>query len=297
MPINDLKYWQKQADDLGGTKGMPCANVEIIRRVVLGRGPDKDAIDPACGARVCANIAAVHVPAFCNPAPNEKAYKNAYDLYNAPGVGKNKEINPIRITVDKVLSKAIGSKPEEIYFCAIEINGSGVRFYGDMCFVMAVDKIKSDTVMLTSNSYDLARPPITPRGKDLNEDMLKEELEKINGTWKNDASNMAVVKVFSGRETSQRRLTTGQISDAVLDDEDYLEVLKIGSFDPEDLQEARVSAADTAAQGQIGEQLRLGLCPSMAELQWRKHRRAAAKALQSRGITTRVITTAGRVRT
>ena len=41
-------------------------------------GPDKNLVDPACGARVVMNIAAVHVPFFCGE--KGKAYKNAYDL-------------------------------------------------------------------------------------------------------------------------------------------------------------------------------------------------------------------------
>jgi hypothetical protein len=91
-------------------------------------------------------------------------------------------------------------------------------------------------------------------------------------------------------------MTTGQISETVLDDEEYLEVLKVGSFDASDLQEARLSAADVAAEEQIGTQLRLGPCPSLGELQWRKHRRAATKALQDRGVRARTVTTSGRVR-
>ena len=63
-------------------------------------------------------------------------------------------------------------------------------------------------------------------------------------------------------KSGERRLTTGQISEAVLDDEDYIEVLKIGSFDVGALQEARVSAADAAAEAQVGAQLQMGPAPT-----------------------------------
>jgi hypothetical protein len=61
---------------------------------------------------------------------------------------------------------------------------------------------------------------------------------------------MAALKTFALRLVTERRLTTGQISAAVLEDEDYLEILKVGSFRPANLQEARVSATDTAAETQ-----------------------------------------------
>ena len=119
------------------------------------------------------------------------------------------------------------------------------------------------------------------------------------GVWRKQPCQppeMAVLKAIAVRNVSVRRLTTGQISDLILDDEDYLEVLKIGSFDAVSLPEAGVSAAEAAAEGQNGDRLRLGSCPSLVELQWRKHRRAAVKALQGRGIRTRVVTTSGRTR-
>jgi hypothetical protein len=237
------------------------------------------------------------VPSFCAPK-NGKAYKNTYDLKKTRRLGDiapGGEI-PLRVMVDEALCSVTGSKEYEIYFGAVEVNGSGIRFYGDVCFILNTDQIAQNTVVLTSNSYDLVRPPITPTGSTPTAIALQAQVATMAGTWSSDTPDIAVVKTFASREVSERRLTTGQISDAILDDEDYLEVLKVGSFDASSLQEARVSAADTAAEGQVGEQLRLGLCPSLAELQWRKHRRAAVKALQGHGVRTRVITTSGRVR-
>lgn len=294
MSPNITQNWPQRA----AATGMSAANADMVRRVVAGMGPDKNTVDPACGARVAMNMAAVHVPSFCAAPQDGKAYKNTYDLKKTPRLGDILPGNkiPLRVMVDEALCSVTGSKEYEIYFGAVEVNGSGIRFYGDVCLILNTDEIAQNTVVLTSNSYDLVRPPITPTGSTPTAIALKAQVATMAGTWSSDTPDIAVVKTFASREVSERRLTTGQISDAILDDEDYLEVLKLGSFDASSLQEARVSAADTAAEGQVGEQLRLGLCPSLAELQWRKHRRAAVRALQEHGVRTRVITTSGRVR-
>jgi hypothetical protein len=284
---------------------MPEANADMVHRVVRGMGPDKATVDPASGARAVANIAAVHVPSFCSDPQNHQNYLNTYDLQaRAAGANKGAHIGkgpappiPVRQVVDDVLSAVTTIPRQKIYFAAMEVNGTGIRFYGDVCLVLKRDLIPDGTFVLESNSYDLLRPPNTPFGTPPDPTALEPIAEDMKGLWGPDAPEMAVAKVFATREVGQRRLTTGQVSDAVLDDEDYLEVLKVGSFDASDLQEARVSAADAAAEEQIGTQLRLGPCPSLSELQWRKHRRAATKALLARGVRTRIITTSGRVRT
>jgi len=231
-------------------------------------------------------------------APRERAYKNTYDLGKTTLLGKVPQgaTVSLRALVDKALCSVTNSGEHEIYFGAVEVNGSGIRFYGDICFVLKTAVVDNDTVVLTSNSYDLVRPPITQAGTKPKAATLLSRVKTMAGLWDNDLPEMTVLKALSARNVTERRLTTGQVSDVVLNDEDYLEVLKLGSFDASDLQEVRVSAADAAAEGQISEQLRLGLCPNLAELQWRKHRRAAVKALQGCGIRTRVITTSGRVR-
>lgn len=279
-------------------RAMAEANADMIGRVLVGAGPDKNKPDSTQGAGLAVNIAAVHVPAFCTALRNGKAYKNTYDLKKTPRLAEIPPgaAIPARTLVDSILSSVTGTDAERIYFCAVELNGSGIRFYGDICFILK-GGVPSDTVVLTSNSYDLLRPPITRSGHAPNQAALKQHVQTMAGLWDRDLVYIATLKIMASRTLVERRLTTGQISAAVLDDEDYLEVLKIGSFDVTNLQEARASAADVAAETQIGEQLRLGSCPSLAELQWRKHRRAAVKALQRQRVHTRTVTTSGRVRT
>jgi hypothetical protein len=66
---------------------------------------------------------------------------------------------------------------------------------------------------------------------------------KLAGRWRRDLSSIAALKTVQALGLRQRRYTTGQISEAVRDDEDYIEVLKVGSFGVGDLQEVRLSAA------------------------------------------------------
>jgi hypothetical protein len=310
MPVTPPKDWiaavEHHIDVLTGdgtAAPMARANAEMVRRVMRGMGPESVTPDPNLGARMAVNIAAVHVPAFCDD-PNASAYKNTYDLgKTAPiGSGSPSEPVPVRALVDSVLTGLTGAPlPEEIYFGALELNGAGVRFYGDFCFILHSSATAQDPVVLSSNSYDLIRPPITPAGSKPDPSSLATAAHDMAGSWSTDSPEMAVLKTLSRRPATERRLTTGQVSEAVLEDEDYIEILKKGSFCARDLQEVRLSAADTAAETQIGEQLRAGPCPTLVELQWRKHRRAAVKALRRwagdpRGITVRIVTSAGRLR-
>ncbi len=274
------------------------ANADMVRRVIRGQGPDKATVDPAAGGRAVVNLAAVHVPGFCNPKPGDKAYKNTYDLGTTHILGETPpgESASLRALVDEIIRTVTGADPRNLYFAAVEVNGTGIRFYGDVCLVLKPERVPGDTAVLNSNSYDLIRPPLTPLGSVPDHDIMKGHLEDMSGVWQSDVGDMAVMKPFQTRTHHDRRLTTGQVSNALLEDEDYLEVLKVGTFSASDLQEARASVADTAAEAKIFERLQHGPCPSLAELQWRKHRLAAVRALQTAGVRTRVVTTSGRVR-
>jgi hypothetical protein len=91
-------------------------------------------------------------------------------------------------------------------------------------------------------------------------------------------------------------MTVGMISQGVLDDEDYLEVIRVSSFKVSNLAEARTAAADAAVDGRVADRMRLGPLPSWPEMLWRHRRRRADQALQAHGIVTRVVIGSGRVR-
>jgi len=297
------KAIQKAAESDPQEGGFAEANIHAVEYVVAGRGPDADSSDPETGARMVVNIAAVHVPAFCEASRRDepKPYKNGYDL-NKYGIGtrdpdykpKNREI------VDDALPLDVGVTPDNLYFGAVELNGCGIRFYGDVCLVLKPSAIQSNTVVLDRNSYDLIRAPIRDvvdaEPLDRQADVRQSEAWKLRGLWEVDKGAMAAIKVMGTLGLRQRRFTTGQISEAVRSDEDYMEVLKINSFKTKALQEARFSAADAAHDALTGDRLSQRPSPRLEALMSRFRRRVAENALRDEGVSVRVVTTPGRTK-
>lgn len=281
------------------------ANVDAIQRAASGMGPDSDKVDSHAGARVVVNLSSVHVPAFCAASKNKEAtpYKNAYDLDAiAPAMGANAPSDRRRL-VDAALplSKSKKQTPASTYFGTVELHGAGIRFYGDICLVLKAKAITSDTVLLDRNSYDVLRSPAReeidrqsdPKAQaSARSDMLRD----WRGLFKRDGGAMVAIKVLGLLGARERRLTTGQISEAVRDDEDYIEVLRHGSFAADELQEARISAADAAHDAFVGTRLRGRPVPRLEALIWRDRRGRAERALRSCGVPVVIVTTGGRTR-
>ena len=266
--------------------GMAEANRDMVGWVIAGMGPDSTAASDERGARAVANMACDHARAFCS-ATGPKAYLNAYDLASV------KTVSATRQRVDGSLPLPPGCAKEQVCFLAVEVNGAGVRFYGDLCLVLKPSETAPDTRVLNGNSYDLVRLPVSSRTA--SNAALRAEAQSFWGEWQHDLAAMASLKVFSGRR-SERRFTTGQVSDGILDDEDYLEVLRPGSFGKGHLEEVRISAASAAAETEIAERTRHGPTPSAASLLWRKRRREAHAEFAAANIPMRVIQHTGRVK-
>jgi hypothetical protein len=285
------------------------ANAQAIEGAVAGRGPDAAHADAKAGARMVVNISSSHVPAFCEGSRKneEKPYKNSYDLGkyryrigNDPPARKLKD----REIVDRALpiaEKEPGKKEvENVYFGAVELNGAGIRFYGDVCLVLT--SVVDGTVILDRNSYDLIRAPIKSRieVKDRSEAEQEKEREneawKLCGLWENDLGNIAALKGLQLLGFRTRRYTTGQISDAVRNDEDYMEILRIDSFGTNELQEARFSAAEAAHDALTGDRLRSRPAPRWESLMWRHRRRRAEEELRRNDVRVQVMTTSGRIK-
>jgi hypothetical protein len=177
-----------------------------------------------------------------------------------------------------------------------------MRFYGDICLVLHPDKLPADTSILDRNSYDLTREPI----KSLIDEAIRagiakpsayaDEARNLVGKWDSDLADIAAIKVLGDRIPANRRLTTGSISEGILSDEDYIEVLNRGSFGHADVEEARSAAADAALDARITERALTGPIPSLSEFVWQHNRRRAETALAMVGIHLRIITSSGRVR-
>lgn len=244
------------------------------------------------------NISCAHVPSFCDETADGAAhpYKNVYDLQRL-GLGKGPSAT--RRRVDAALPVLAGKTPEDMYFGAVELTGTGIRFYGDICLVLKPTEVAEDTLLLETNSYDLEREPLVSAISRSQDPAAKRRSFALamSGRWGNDRASMAVAKAFQVLGERSRRFTFGQIAEAVRDDEDYIEVVRTSTFEADDLEEARLQPEDVAVETRITERLRSGPTPSLAEIQWRQDRRRAEAALRAQGVPVRVVTTPGRTKT
>jgi hypothetical protein len=335
------------------------ANLNTCIDLVAGRDLYSGKQDAESGARMVVNISSVHIPAFCEASRKDETrpYKNGYDL------GKFRLGSPppssepsLREIVDAALPLN-GAKPEDVYFGAVELFGSGIRFYGDVCLVIRKDVIAADTLVLDRNSFDLISAPLRDRinnspsadkerveeegklarywkdagtmaaltGMQLRrlmrwrytrgpiaeripqsfdrvnnsptaEKARAEEARKLAGRWKDDTGAMAALRVMQILGLRRRRYTSGQIAETIRQDEDYIEVIKRGSFGAGALQEARISANDAAYDSFTAERTAYGPSPRLESLMWRDRRRVAEQKLRREGVVVRVVTSSGRSR-
>jgi hypothetical protein len=272
-------------------------NVASVSQVIAGLGPDDSKPRDGAGARVVFNMACIHVAEFCNDSTSSpNAYKNAYKFSPSRK----------RVTVDETVERcavALGHSiaKEDISFGAIETSGTGIRFYGDMCLVLKPPSDMDQLVLIDRNSYDVARNPIAQRvtygmSQGLTEAQARDnEMIAWLGRWA-DLAHMLAVKIIRRLPLGARRWTTGQIAQAVLEDEDYCEVLYPRSFNAGDLAEVRLSAADAAAESDITVREQSGEAPALHEIAWRDQRREARRALTRAKVPVRVVTTPGRIK-
>lgn len=287
------------------------ANVDSVKQLLRGIGPDDSLPGAGAGARIVFNMSCKHVPALCgdDASGTPETYKNAYDLGKASAK---------RQVVDTAIENVCqprnpGVAKENMYFAAVETTGTGIRFFGDLCLVMqfrpewrtdtvpaSLSQLSTDesAVVLERNSYDLVRAPLAERIRVASDpDMERESIAAAwVGTWTRDLLDMVALRVLRELPVEKRRWTSGEIARVVLDDEDYFEVLFPRTFSASEIMEVRTSASDAAAEGDIADRERTGESPGLHELEWRQQRREARRALARAGIPVRVVTTAGRVK-
>lgn len=268
------------------------ANRDSVARATSGRDPFTDAVHASAGAHMVVNLSSAHVPAFCAASERDtRPYKNCYDLALRGG----RRVSKDRVLVDESLPV---TDRATTYFGAVEINGTGIRFYGDMCLVLR--ELDPKTVVLDRNSFELLRSPVSDGSGSIKGPasliLRRQIVDAWWGRWQADLPTIAAIKVLRSVVSRDRRWTLGQISRAVRDDEDYIEVLKAGSFSASSLQEARIAAADAAHDALVGSRLARGPMPRIESLIWRNRRSRAERALREAGVPVRVVTTSGRTR-
>ncbi|MCR5868229.1 hypothetical protein [Aquincola sp. J276] len=279
------------------------ANARAVQQTVQGASLDNTDISPRAGARMVVNLSSAHVPAFCtahgsgDPIP----YKNAYDVEQIERAkGQHKPVSVRRALVDSSLPLPPGQSPASTYFGAIELNGTGIRFYGDVCLVLSEDRVSPNTVVLDRNSYDVMRAPVSdgvellPRAQQTG--ARSAILRSWSGLLRRDVGAIVAIKALGTHGPLERRLTTGQISEAARDDEDYVEVLRHGSFSPDDLQEARIASSEAARDALVTARFPVSPAPRLEALIWRDRREHAERALRACGVPVNVVTTSGRIK-
>jgi hypothetical protein len=284
------------------------ADAELVSLAMAGFGPDSNTNKvPQSGMRVVCNISSAHIAAVLTGESrgDPKPYKNRYDLASP---SKDPQTlgavvptpQSLREKIDTVLANlASTSDGQSFYYAAIELNGTGIRYFGDLCMVLKPEKTDANTLVLFKNSYDLSRSPLREEVfVNGSLDMAKaiEKAKELQGVWPDDVIDMAACKMLDGANPTERRITTGTVSAGVLFDEDYLEVIRLKSFGASSLEEIRLSAQDVAVEGRVADRLRSGPAPSYAELQWQHRRRGAERISAQMGVPTRVVATAGRTR-
>lgn len=275
------------------------ADRDTIRNVVVGTSPYSGSVKPEGAARVVFNISSAHIPAFVD-GKSGAAYLNRYDVSASTRVGTTPGGPDVRDLIDQTLADLIeGVGKNKLYYGAVELNGSGIRYYGDVSLVLKIDSVDGDTTVLDRNSFDLICAPLRDKtfpGNRWSASAAKAQADQIAGIWNDDLQDMAVRKALDAGRSVERRITVGTISEGILSDEDYMEVIRPGSFDVTHVAEARLAAPDAALDGRVADRLRRGPVPDWADLLWRHRRRKSDAALRGKGVRTRVVASSGRVR-
>jgi hypothetical protein len=299
--------WGPRVTALLGTFTPPAsdwrqADRGTIGNVLRGISPYSGSVKSDAAARVVFNISSAHVPSFV-AGRQGRAYRNRYDIAAAGrlGSGAPSPKPDVREAIDRVLARLIGRVSwKKLYYGAVELNGAGIRYYGDVCLVLKTAAVGDGTVVLDRNSFDLICAPLRAKTHTAaghwDPKAAKAQADDIAGEWAADLADMAICKVLKTGRQETRRITVGAVSEGVLDDEDYMEVIRTASFDVSDVDEARLAAADAAVDGLVADRLRRGPAPDWTELLWRNRRRQAERALKGAYVRMRVVVSTGRVR-
>jgi hypothetical protein len=221
------------------------------------------------------------------------------NLYERPAVGgKRQETSPQREEVDC----AMGIYGPDVYFAALALGGSGIRFYGEYCLVLILDQIDPDPQMFDRDSYDVLLPPFT----DLKNPQLL--IGRLIGRWSADRYAMTLMKVLPGLDHQHGLVTTGTVSEMVLKDQEYIELHLHparasndehpphiqGGFGRKDIEELRESPDEVAVATRLRERSDDGLLLTDVEYEWLLRRECVTRTVAAAKLPARVVTQHGR---
>lgn len=176
----------------------------------------------------------------------------------------------------------------DTYFGALALGGTGVRFYGEYCMVIRLERIPDQTGLIDWDTYDVLSEPL--KGLDLSD----RQLHCLKGTWAADAVDMALRRVLSEITHDARLVSSGTVSERLMRDQEYIEVHLDGTFTPGDVEEVRLSPDDVAAESTLAERERQGLHTTLVERVWLQRRHDVLRELAAARLPIRVVTLYGK---
>lgn len=256
--------WVTDNEDVGFAGG----NARVVRQVLE---------DDENGLRTVVNITAFSLYIVLR----DNAYKN---LYERPAIGGvPREPCEVRERVDKALGLG-----KQTYFGAAALGGAGVRFYGEYCMVLKLSQVGQNAGLLDRDSFDIDLEPLRSLP------LTKERLDALRGDWDTDRIDMAVLRVLPELGHNLRLVTSGTISDALLRDQEFIEVHLDKSFKPRGVEEVRESPDETAIEMSLRARQSRGIPLTQVEQDWLHRRTWISKQLAAYGVRHRIVTLHGR---
>ncbi|MEU2200315.1 hypothetical protein [Isoptericola sp. NPDC019482] len=249
-----------------------AANERVVRDVVS---------DPRSGARVVVNLGPTALAALLTG----ERYRN---LYERPLVGGERPTpSRERLQVDDALEL----DGPDVYFGALAVGGTGVAFYGEYCAVLVLDAVDPEPRLFDRDSYDILFPPFEGR-----ED-LSHLVEALRGTWE-ERFDMLVLSVLPGLTSGPRIVTSGTVAQAVLRDQQFVEVhLHVpstgtgrGGFELSDIEEVRESPDVVTTTAWLRRRADAGHRLSDVEQKLMEDREGVEELLALGGVRRRVVT-------
>lgn len=219
---------------------------------------------------------------------------NYLNAYQRPVVnGKARPPSEERLKVDKLIG---AGAPENRYFCALAMGGTGIRFYGEYCAVLkSPEDERGVQRVLDRNSYDLIRSPIKQFLDKLDQPGQQRMIDGLGARFRSaDCADMVAIKVLHRANAHARLITAATIGAALLDDEDFVEAYHVGPIALTSLLEIREHYDEIATETHIRGRLLAGKGVTVEEQLWMTRREDIRTAAAAARLPIRSVNGSGR---
>jgi hypothetical protein len=274
------RSWKDRLDDVrihvqaSAETPFPRDNAQLIQHL---------AMQAEKGARLVVNMGNGALLSLLD----EGRYLNAYQMIAAGLSNGAVRISDTRRRIDAVLmDNGLIEEPGTTWFAAVSLEGTGIRFYGEYAVALKPQKQEQVISYFDRNCYHIIDPPL--RSWDTSQvcTMLKSNREELK--------LVIAAKVLLRESVIERLLTAGQVADALLCDEDYVEAYVGEEIASEDIEEVRDSAANATLANEIRQRAYENRMPSLAEVNWLHRREVLLGVLERQTFPTRLVLSSGR---